>query len=163
MFRFRLASDYFIHWISSNSRHGTHSPFVYRLVDEVIYNYRAQTKSQLAVNPSRKVNGLINRLIDFFKPKDFRMLLSVADLEDVNELSFLLITKEPLALFQACLPKADSQTVLVFQDIYANKDRKAAWKKIKENPQVSVTVDLFYIGLVFFRTGQAKEDFKIRF
>jgi len=40
---------------------------------------------------------------------------------------------------------------------------KEAWAQIKAHPQVTVTVDLFWIGLVFFRKGQEKEDFKIRF
>jgi hypothetical protein len=40
---------------------------------------------------------------------------------------------------------------------------KEAWEEIKANPEVSVTIDLFYIGLVFFKKGRVKEDFRIRF
>jgi hypothetical protein len=40
---------------------------------------------------------------------------------------------------------------------------KQAWEQIKEHPKVSVTIDLFWIGLVFFKEGQAKEHFKVRF
>ena len=36
-----------------------------------------------------------------------------------------------------------------------------AWEEIKKHPQVSVTVDLFFWGLVFFRKEQEKENFII--
>jgi hypothetical protein len=40
---------------------------------------------------------------------------------------------------------------------------KEAWTQIKAHPQVSITVDLFWIGLVFFKTGKEKEDFLIKY
>jgi hypothetical protein len=40
---------------------------------------------------------------------------------------------------------------------------KEAWQEIKNHSQVTLTIDLFWIGLIFVRVGQAKEDFKIRF
>jgi hypothetical protein len=39
-----------------------------------------------------------------------------------------------------------------------------AWKEIKKNKQVTCTVDLFFIGLVFFRKEfKEKQEFSIRF
>ena len=38
-----------------------------------------------------------------------------------------------------------------------------AWLEIQNHPEVTLTIDLFFIGLVFFRKEQAKEHFKIRF
>lgn len=64
--------------------------------------------------------------------------------------------------FNSCLPYVHNSTVLVMDDIYWSKEMTKAWEEIKLHPQVTVTVDLFFIGLVFFRTEQAKEHFKLR-
>jgi len=53
--------------------------------------------------------------------------------------------------------------VLIVDGIYHNKGMIEALNKIKSNPKVTVTVDVFWMGLVFFRKGQAREDFKIKF
>ncbi len=37
-----------------------------------------------------------------------------------------------------------------------------AWEYIKNHKSVTVTVDGFHLGFVFFRKEQAKEHFKIR-
>ena len=39
-----------------------------------------------------------------------------------------------------------------------------AWNEIKQHTSVTLTIDLFFIGIVFFRTEQkTKEHFTIRF
>jgi hypothetical protein len=37
-----------------------------------------------------------------------------------------------------------------------------AWQTIKAHPKVSVTIDTYQWGMVFFRKEQAKEHFTIR-
>jgi hypothetical protein len=39
---------------------------------------------------------------------------------------------------------------------------KEAWAQIKAHPKVTVTVDLFWIGLVYFKPGMTKEDFLVK-
>ncbi|MCE7059905.1 O-methyltransferase [Dyadobacter sp. CY343] len=65
--------------------------------------------------------------------------------------------------FEDCLPHIQENSVFIFDDIYWSKEMTQAWEQIKSHPKVTLTVDLFWIGLVFFRTGQAKEDFTLRF
>jgi predicted O-methyltransferase YrrM len=67
-----------------------------------------------------------------------------------------------LQYFNTLLPLVHNNSVLVFDDIYWSKGMTQAWNEIKQHPQVTVTVDLFFIGLVFFRKEQAKQHFKLR-
>ncbi|MCX6294590.1 MAG: class I SAM-dependent methyltransferase [Bacteroidetes bacterium] len=68
-----------------------------------------------------------------------------------------------LNYFQQCLEKAVESSVFIFDDIYWSEEMKAAWQEIKNNERVTVTVDLFHFGIVFFRKEQVKEHFIIRF
>jgi predicted O-methyltransferase YrrM len=67
-----------------------------------------------------------------------------------------------LNYFEALLPKAHNNTVFVFDDIYWSKDMSSAWEIIKQHPQVTVSIDTFYWGFIFFRKEQQKEHFTIR-
>ena len=38
-----------------------------------------------------------------------------------------------------------------------------AWEEVKASKEVSITVDLFYLGIVFLRKEQVKQDFVLKF
>jgi predicted O-methyltransferase YrrM len=67
-----------------------------------------------------------------------------------------------LQYFEQLLASVHNDSVFVFDDIYWSKSMTKAWEFIKQHPQVTVTIDTFFWGLVFFRTAQPKEHFKIR-
>ncbi|GAA4783446.1 class I SAM-dependent methyltransferase [Olivibacter ginsenosidimutans] len=261
MANYHFFLDYFIHRFTAKTRHGIHSPFVYQLVDEVIYRYtpildeqqieskrsalkkdsrmitvtdygagsmlhhgkakKVKTIAKNALKPQR-VAKLLARLANRFSPQMIIELgtclgittaylasatpsahlisiegcpqtaaiaqqnlqdLSIKNvtvkvgnfdellpqiLQEIPRVDFLFIDgnhrkEATLRYFNWCLPKVHPQTVLIFDDIYWSKGMKEAWTIIKAHPQVSLTIDLFYIGVVFFKQDQAKEHFKIRF
>jgi predicted O-methyltransferase YrrM len=65
--------------------------------------------------------------------------------------------------FSICLEKAHNDSVFVFDDIHWSSEMERAWQAIKVHPSVQVTVDLFGVGLVFFRQEQPKQHFVLRF
>jgi len=65
--------------------------------------------------------------------------------------------------FTQLLPHLHTQSVLIFDDIYWNEEMRNAWTFIKNHASVTVTIDIFAFGLVFFRPEQAKEHFRIRY
>ena len=72
--------------------------------------------------------------------------------------------REPtLEYFRLCLEKANENSVFVIDDIHWSAGMEDAWKEIKQHPRVTVTIDLFHMGLVFFRNTQAKEHFILRY
>lgn len=257
----QFASDYLKHRFTANTRHGTHSPFVYKLLEEVIYDFSSKKEyntvesqrkkllndhrlititdlgagsnvnnnkqkkvSELAKNAlkSPRLAQLIYRLahqhrattiielgtclgvttayLSVAKPvaqivsiegcpetakvaqENFEALqlsnvaLQVGNFDDLlpiqlkkmELLDFMYIdgnhTKTAtLNYFHHCLTKVHEGSLIIFDDIYWSTGMKEAWAEIKAHPQVTVTIDLFWIGLVYFRKGQAKEDFKIKF
>ena len=67
-----------------------------------------------------------------------------------------------LQYFNTLLPTAHNNTVFIFDDIYWSKSMTEAWEIIKQHPNITVTIDTFFWGLVFFRKEQVKEHFFIR-
>ncbi|GAB3325000.1 class I SAM-dependent methyltransferase [Larkinella ripae] len=65
--------------------------------------------------------------------------------------------------FETCLPKIHNDTCFIFDDIHWSDEMEQAWTVIKAHPEVTVAIDLFYIGLVFFRKEQPKQDFVLTF
>ena len=87
-------------------------------------------------------------------------------LQKVKQLDFVFFDGnhryEPtMRYFEACLSKHHEQSVFVVDDLYWSAEMKRAWQEIMQHPQVCQTIDLFYIGLVFFRKTQPKEHFTL--
>lgn len=70
--------------------------------------------------------------------------------------------KATLDYFELLLPTITNETVWIFDDIHWSTDMEAAWEIIKNHPKVTVTIDTFQWGIVFFRYEQEKEHFTIR-
>lgn len=69
-----------------------------------------------------------------------------------------------LKYFYEFLSRSYNDTILIFDDIHWSLEMEEAWGKIKENESVTCTIDLFFIGLVFFRKEiKEKQHFAIRF
>ncbi len=60
------------------------------------------------------------------------------------------------------LPNVSDTTVCVIGNIHSSAEMEEAWEDIKKDPNVTVTIDTYHLGLVFFRRGQANQHFIIR-
>ncbi|HJW17605.1 MAG TPA: class I SAM-dependent methyltransferase [Flavisolibacter sp.] len=66
--------------------------------------------------------------------------------------------------FHQFLHKTSDASILVFDDIHWSNEMERAWSEIKEHPAVQYTIDVFFLGFVFFRKEfKVKQHFKIRF
>jgi len=99
---------------------------------------------------------------------DFDTVLSPL-LEKLNKIDLAFIDgnhrKEPtLGYFHQLLQHSTASTILIFDDIHWSKEMEEAWMRIQRSPQVTLTIDLFFIGLVFVNPDfKMKQDFRIRF
>lgn len=67
-----------------------------------------------------------------------------------------------LDYFELLLPTIANDSVWIFDDIHWSAEMEEAWKIIQNHPKVTVTIDTFQWGLVFFRYEQPKQHFVIR-
>ena len=73
--------------------------------------------------------------------------------------------KEPTErYFKELLAKTNYDSILVFDDIHWSRDMESTWETIKNDVAVKCSIDLFFIGIVFFRKEfKEKQHFTIRF
>jgi predicted O-methyltransferase YrrM len=64
--------------------------------------------------------------------------------------------------FEQCLATVHNETIFIFDDIHWSKPMEQAWNFIKNHPKVTVSIDTFQWGIVFFRKQQLKEHFIVR-
>ena len=62
-----------------------------------------------------------------------------------------------LSYFSQCLEKCHDGSVLIFDDIHWSKGMENAWCEIKRHKDVRLSIDLFFMGIVFFRKDIKEE------
>lgn len=89
-------------------------------------------------------------------------------LERLTQVDFVFFDgdhrEEPtLNYFNLCLEKAHNETIFVFDDIHWSPGMERAWTTMVAHPRVTVSIDLFRLGILFFRRECQKEHFVVRF
>jgi predicted O-methyltransferase YrrM len=90
-------------------------------------------------------------------------------IQQLNKIDFVFIDgnhrKAPTLLyFEQLLPFATAHTIFVFDDIFWSKEMEEAWLELKAHPAVTLSINLFFIGLIFINPSfKEKQHFNIRF
>lgn len=73
--------------------------------------------------------------------------------------------KEPtLRYFRQCLAGAGENDIFIFDDIHWSAEMEEAWGEICQDDAVTCSIDLFFVGIVFFRRDfREKQAFAIRY
>ena len=98
---------------------------------------------------------------------DFNLTLS-EKLKEIETVDLAFIDgnhqeKPTIAYFEECLKYANNNTIFIFDDIHWSDGMENAWNYIKANTSTTLTIDLFFVGIVFVKSELSKEDFTIRF
>lgn len=182
---FRIQSYLQFLWHSKNE-HGVHSPFVFLLLTQGLYNRKiklpvADLSTSKGVNS--KKSQLLFKIVHYFSPKS---ILIVGDTTFEKEVMALANPKTTIdididnaiynCIYFSSIPTnsitketveqliltTENDSFWILEDIHANPDAEALWQTLQQNPKVTVTIDTYHFGLVFFRKEQAKEHFIIR-
>ena len=68
-----------------------------------------------------------------------------------------------LRYFEQLQQHAHEKTFFIFDDIHYSSQMEKAWETIKENDNVRITIDLFFLGYVFIDKTLPKQDFTLRY
>lgn len=103
------------------------------------------------------INSVVSEFLTYFKNQDPKPKTQNLIYFDGNHSK-----KATLDYFELLLPTINNESVWIFDDIHWSKEMEEAWGIIQKHPKVTVTIDTFQWGLVFFRREQPKEHFVIR-
>ena len=131
--------------------------------------------SVITIEGSENIADLANENFRFLGLKNIHSLTGHFDdmlpkaIKDVEKIDLAFIDGNhqqlpTLSYFEKLLGKAHEYSIFIFDDIHWSSGMEEAWKTIRNYEKVSLTIDLFFLGLVFFRKDfKAKQDFIIRF
>ncbi len=119
-------------------------------------NTQKQAQVQLQNSNFQNIEFINTEFSSYFKPHHLTPITHHLIYFDGNHSK-----KATLDYFEALLPTISNDSVWIFDDIHWSTDMEEAWEIIKNHPKVSVTIDTFQWGIVFFRAEQEKEHFII--
>ena len=157
--------SYFKFLLKSTNQHGVHSPFVYDFVTKGLYK---KVNSNIKLKDftfddefSKKEEKILKKIIEYFKPTSIIINLNIEEItanKEFNLLFYSYLSKNKIKKIVAIYPKS----FIIIKNIHQNKAMQKSWVEITQLQEATVTLDLFYFGVIFFRKEQAKEHFVIR-
>lgn len=110
---------------------------------------------------------------DLFKQFSFKNIVTISGefndtLKNIDSIFDLIYfdgnhqEKATLEYFEHCLKLKNNNSIFIFDDINWSQGMENAWKKIKNHPEVTTTIDTFQWGIVFFKKEFQKEHFVLK-
>lgn len=89
-------------------------------------------------------------------------------LSDLGRVDFLLIDgdhrkESVLSYFEQCYPYLHNDSVVILDDIRLTPEMEEAWELIIRKCEVTISLDFFSSGWLFFRKESSKEHFRLRY
>jgi predicted O-methyltransferase YrrM len=110
-----------------------------------------ETFKMLKLNNIERINADFDAVIKHF-PAKFKYL-------DLLYVKVITSRRRLCNYFHFIKQYASPSTIFVLEGIYKTKEMTSVWKSIQADPDVSITIDLYSAGLVFFRQKIAKQNF----
>jgi len=177
-------------WKSSNA-HGIHSPFVYGFTEGLYQRQYILANARVIPEgkPGKKALQVLFRVINYFKSYKLiaagsgdiaitETIRATGEKIDAKIWFYSTIMPVPggidlgilcgedkatlLAAFNELLPQVHNNSIIVVPNPHATPALETTWEALKKDPNVTVTIDTFHLGLLLFRHGQAKQNFTIR-
>ncbi|MDV6168437.1 hypothetical protein R1T16_08355 [Flavobacterium sp. DG1-102-2] len=174
-------------WNSVNL-HGVHSPFVFGITRALNTKTMLYPKTATETLDRKTIDILFRILVNLHKERLVILgddATAVVDLlrnygEELKLKLWFFSTFAPISgnldliyisasdtapilpQIETLMPSIGSNTVCAIGNIHSSAQAEYDWETIKKDPRVTVSIDTYHLGLIFFRPEQAKEHFMIR-
>ncbi|PRD52721.1 hypothetical protein [Sphingobacterium gobiense] len=152
--------DLIRHFFIANSRHGTHSPFVYDLAVNAVYAvssvYTHHVNVPLGLKPRYK--KLLLRILERMEKKE------VAYFQKATDADVLWVDLKETSMPVPNIIEAVRQgKVIIVHEPFQTIKTKRLWQQLVQSKDVVVSINLFHFGLLMYRKEQQKENFRLRY
>jgi hypothetical protein len=176
----------------AKTAHGLHSPFVFNFYNKVKKQAKSRSLfSKNLKGFNKKENRIILAIIQYLKPTHTLVLSNEEQI--INNWSSFLMNESQVFFAQGLntlplkptnfdliifskllivnqkefidklLPLISNDSAVIIPHIHASKTAINQWKTLIEEKSVRVSLDLFFIGVFFFRKESTKQDFQLQF
>lgn len=150
--------------LKSTNQHGVHSPFVFDFVTKGLYQKKRKTinfdKYSALKSLSIKQKKILSKILIYFKIDEISF--DISSFTEKSEKYKILYINNLTNLKNIKLANLSSKHIILVDGIYQSKKSEEEWQNIIKKNDLTVSINLFYFGLLFIRKEQAKEDFRIR-
>ncbi|MBT8299586.1 MAG: hypothetical protein KJO52_14745 [Maribacter sp.] len=152
---------------TATNQHGVHSPFIYNFVTKCLYSkgYEGPKTAVVLLKCIKyfQTKSLHDASRDMYVQKQVKKNFPKIKLNK-HPCDCIFLDCQNTEVFDGVLKDNlfHNNTVMLVNNIHHNRENMKIWRTMKENDKVTVSVDMFYCGALFFRKEQVKEHFKIR-
>ena len=149
--------EYIRYLYKAKNLHGVHSPFAYNFAEKVLSDKTITSPPPNFATFNWLQPHYFSLLCKLTAYYNYATIFCLAeDSEDEPATYDLLLLKDTkpgdwVRLFNKYAPHLKSNSALLVAGIHKSKRHSAKWQRLCKHPKVMMSIDLFGVGLLFFR------------
>jgi hypothetical protein len=162
--------EYIAYLYKAKNLHGVHSPFAYEFAEKVLSDKQAISAPdglKLYNWLPKPYYTLLAKLTAYYNYNNL-LCLTEDNEEDPTSYDFILMKDlkpgDWVRLFNKYLPHLKSNSGCMIAGIHKTKRHSSKWHRLRKHPRVMMSIDLYGVGLLFFRKEfKEKQHFILKY